>query len=126
LPKKLIVSPDAPQPIGPYSQAVASGGLLFASGQIPIDPATGELVEGDIACQTERVLQNLLAVLREAKLSPEDIVRTTVYLVDLRDFAAMNDVYARHLGAHVPARTTVEVAALPKGARIEVDLIAAY
>jgi 2-iminobutanoate/2-iminopropanoate deaminase len=126
LPKKHITSTDAPKPIGPYSQAVISGGLLFASGQIPIDPATGELIEGDVGAQTERVLKNLIAVLKEAKMGPENIVKTTVFLASMADFAKMNEVYERYLGKEPPARSTVQAAALPKGARIEIDLIAAF
>ncbi|HZM50564.1 MAG TPA: Rid family detoxifying hydrolase, partial [Vicinamibacteria bacterium] len=98
MPKKHINSPDAPKPIGPYSQAVISGGLLFASGQIPIDPATGNLIEGDIAAQTERVIRNLLAVLKEAKMGPENVVKTTVFLASMADFPKMNEVYERFLG----------------------------
>jgi 2-iminobutanoate/2-iminopropanoate deaminase len=126
VPSKYVSSPHAPKPIGPYSQGVISGGLLFCSGQIALDPETGELVEGDIAAQTERVLQNLVGVLREAKMGPENVVKTTVYLADLADFQKMNEVYARFLGTRSPARTTVQVAALPRGARVEIDVIAAY
>lgn len=121
-----VLSPDAPAPIGPYSQAVVAGNLLFASGQIPLDPRTGALVEGPIGVQTERVMQNLAAVLTEAKLGWTNVVKTTVYLVDMADFAAMNEVYARYLGNEAPARATVQVAALPKGARVEIDLVAAF
>jgi 2-iminobutanoate/2-iminopropanoate deaminase len=126
MPKKHITSPDAPKPIGPYSQGVISGGLLFVSGQIPIDPATGEMVEGDIAAQTERVLKNLLAVLKEAKMGPHNVVKTTVFLLDLADFPRMNEVYGRYFGKQPPARSTVQVAALPRGARVEIDLVASY
>ena len=126
MPKKHVTSPDAPKPIGPYSQGVISGGLLFVSGQIPLDPATGQMVEGDIAVQTERVLKNLLAVLKEAKMGPENIVKTTVFLASMGDFPKMNEVYERFLGKEPPARSTIEAAALPKGARVEIDLIAAF
>jgi len=126
LPKKHVTTSQAPNPIGPYSQGVISGGFLFVSGQVGADPGTGELVGGDVAAQTERALQNLLAILKEAKMGPENVVRTTVYLADIGDFATMNEVYGRYLGKHPPARTTIQVAALPKGARIEIDLIAAY
>jgi 2-iminobutanoate/2-iminopropanoate deaminase len=126
MPKKHITSPDAPKPIGPYSQGVISGGLLFVSGQIALDPATGEFVEGDIAAQTERVLKNLLAVLKEAKMGPENIVKTTVFLASMADYPKMNEVYARFLGKEPPARSTVQAGALPKGAKVEIDLIAAF
>jgi len=126
VPTKYVSSSDAPRPIGPYSQGVISGGLLFCSGQIAIDPVTGELVEGDVAAQTERVLQNLQAVLREAKMGLENVVKTTVYLADMADFQKMNDVYARYLGQKPPARTTIQAAGLPRSARVEIDVIAAY
>jgi len=105
---------------------VISGGFLFCSGQIALDPETGELVDGDVAVQTERVLQNLLAVLREAKMGPENVVKTTVYLADMADFPAMNEVYGRYLGTRPPARSTVAVAGLPRGVRVEIDVVAAY
>ena len=126
MPIKYVSTPHAPRPIGPYSQGVIAGGLLFCSGQIALDPETGALVEGDVAVQTERVLQNLLAVLREAKMGPENVVRTTVYLTDMADFPKMNEVYGRHLGQKPPARTTLQAAALPRGVRVEIDVIAAY
>ena len=126
LPKKHVTSTDAPKPIGPYSQGVISGGFLFLSGQIAIDAATGQLVPGDVSAQTERVLTNLLAVLKEAKMGPDNVVKTTVYLADMEDFAKMNEVYARFLGKHPPARSTIQAAGLPRGARVEIDVIAAY
>ncbi len=126
MPNKYVATPQAPRPIGPYSQGVISGGLLFCSGQIPLDPATGELIDGDVAVQTERVLENLLAVLREAKMDAENVVRTTVYLSDLADFARMNEVYGRYLGKKPPARTTIQAAGLPRGVKVEIDVIAAY
>ena len=126
MPTKYVNSSQAPRPIGPYSQAVISGGFLFCSGQIPLDPATGELVEGDIAVQTERALQNAVAVLREAGMGPENVVKTVVYLADMADFPAMNEVYGRYLGLKPPARTTVQVAGLPRGARVEIDITAAF
>jgi len=126
MPKKHITSPDAPKPIGPYSQGVISGGLLFVSGQIAIDPATGELIEGDVVAQTERVLKNLLAVIKEAKMGPENIVKTTVFLASMADYPKMNEVYAKYLGKEPPARSTVEAGGLPKGAKVEIDLIAAF
>jgi 2-iminobutanoate/2-iminopropanoate deaminase len=126
LPKKHVTTENAPKPIGPYSQGVISGGLLFLSGQVAIDPKTNELVEGDIEAQTERVLKNIMAVLKEAKMGAENVVKTTVFLADLADFAKMNAVYARYLGKEPPARSTVQVAGLPKSARVEIDVIAAF
>lgn len=126
MPKKHITSPDAPKPIGPYSQGVISGGLLFASGQIALDPATGQLIEGDVAAQTERVIKNLLAILKEAKMGPENVVKTTVFLASMADFAKMNEVYERFLGKEPPARSTIQAGALPKGAKVEIDMIAAF
>jgi 2-iminobutanoate/2-iminopropanoate deaminase len=126
MPKKHVTSTQAPKPIGPYSQGVIAGGLLFVSGQIPLDPATDQFVPGDIAAQTEQVLKNILAILKEAKMGPENVVKSTVYLADLADFPHMNEVYARYFGKEPPARSTIQAAALPKGARIEVDVIAAF
>jgi 2-iminobutanoate/2-iminopropanoate deaminase len=100
--------------------------MLYCSGQIALDPASGELVEGDVSLQTERVLQNLIAVLREAKMGPENVVKTTVYLTDMADFPKMNEVYERYLGARPPARTTIQAAGLPRNVRVEIDLIATY
>ena len=121
--------PGAPGAVGPYSQAQVvrlHGGnrMVFSSGQIPLDPATGELVEGDIGVQTERVLQNLAAVLEGAGLGLADVVKATVYLADLADFQAMNQVYARHFPSDPPARTTIAAGGLPKGARLEIDVVA--
>ena len=124
--KHAISGPDAPKAIGPYSQAVRAGQLLFASGQIPTDPATGALVEGDVAVQTHRVFDNLGAVLKAANLSFADVVRTTVFLADMNDFATMNAVYGTYFSEPYPARATVQVARLPKDARVEIDLIATY
>lgn len=121
---KFFSTNGAPKAIGPYSQAVADGGFLFASGQVPLDPAIGRLVEGGVEVSAERVFDNLEAVLREAGLSFRDVVKTTVYLIRAEDFAAMNAVYARRFGEHRPARATVIVAALPAGATLEIDLIA--
>jgi 2-iminobutanoate/2-iminopropanoate deaminase len=126
LPTKYVSTAQAPKPIGPYSQGVISGGLLFCSGQIAIDPDTGEIVDGDVAAQTERALQNLIAVLRAAKMGPGNVVKTTVYLADMADFPRMNEVYARYLGEKPPARTTVQAAGLPRGVKVEIDAIAAY
>ena len=119
-----IATEDAPKAIGPYSQAVTAGGFLFASGQIPLDPSTGELVSGGVEASTERILDNLEAVLRKAGLTFADVVKTTVYLTRANDFAAMNGAYARRFGDHRPARSTVMVASLPKGALLEIDLTA--
>jgi 2-iminobutanoate/2-iminopropanoate deaminase len=126
LPKKHVSTAQAPHPIGPYSQGVISGGFLFLSGQIPIDPATNEMVDGDVEAQTERVLQNLMAVLKEAKMGPENVVKATVFLADMAEFPRMNEVYARYFAKDPPARSTVQAAALPRGARVEIDLIAAF
>ncbi len=122
--KKTVATEHAPRAIGPYSQAVISNGFVFLSGQIPLDPATNQLVEGGIAGQTERVLENLKAVLEASGSSLERVVKTTVYLKDLGEFAAMNEVYARYFGEHPPARATVEVARLPRDVRVEIDAIA--
>lgn len=119
-----IATDGAPKAIGPYSQAVRAGAMLFASGQIPLDPATGQLVAGGIEASTERVLDNLQAVLKQAGLTFADVVKTTVYLIHGEDFAAMNAVYAKRFGDHRPARSTVIVAALPRGAAVEIDLMA--
>jgi 2-iminobutanoate/2-iminopropanoate deaminase len=119
-----ISTDGAPKAIGPYSQAVAEGGFLFTSGQIPLDPRTGELVSGGIEVATERVFDNLEAVLRQSGLSLSDVVKATVYLARMEDFGAMNAVYARRFGEHRPARSTVAAAALPKGAPVEIDFVA--
>ena len=122
---KEVNTEDAPGPVGPYSQAVAHGNLLFASGQIPLDPKTGKIVEGDIEAQTERVIANLSAVLEAANTSLEHVIRTTVYVTDLTLFGRINEVYARFFrGDPAPARATVQVAALPLGALVEIDAIA--
>ncbi len=124
--RKHITTDDAPKPIGPYSQGVVAGGFMFVSGQIPLDPRTSQLVEGDIAVQTEQVLKNLMAILKEAKMGPEHVVKTTVFLSDIGDFPRMNEVYAKYLGKQPPARSTIQAAALPRGAKVEIDLVAAY
>jgi 2-iminobutanoate/2-iminopropanoate deaminase len=121
---KPIATDEAPKAIGPYSQAVVDGDLLFASGQIPLDPASGELVGGSIEAAAERIFDNLEAVLRQAGLALSDVLKTTVYLTRTEDFPAMNSVYAKRFGEHRPARSTVTVAGLPKGAPLEIDLIA--
>ena len=114
----------APAAIGPYSQAIAHGGLVYTAGQIPLDPASMQLVEGDVAAQTERVMQNLTAVLEAAGASLQGVIKTTVFLSDMNDFAAMNEVYGRWFGEHAPARSTVQVARLPRDARVEIECIA--
>ncbi len=119
-----IATPDAPAAIGPYSQAVEAGGVVYCSGQIGLDPATGQLVAGGTAAEAERVLENLRAVLAAAGLGFEHVVRVTIYLTDLADFATVNDLYGRYVREPHPARATVGVAALPKGARVEIDAIA--
>jgi 2-iminobutanoate/2-iminopropanoate deaminase len=121
---QFIATDGAPKAIGPYSQAVAAGGFLFASGQIPLDPATGELVSGGLEESSERIFDNLEAVLLKAGLTFADVVKTTVYLTRAEDFSVMNAVYTRRFGDHRPARSTVIVAALPKGAPLEIDVIA--
>ncbi len=121
---KTIAVDDAPKAIGPYSRGILAGGFLFSAGQIPLDPKTGKLVEGDIADMTNRVLDNLEAVLRGAGCRLLDVVKTTVFLAELGDFAAMNEVYAKRFGDHRPARSTVQVAKLPAGARVEIEVVA--
>lgn len=126
MPKKHVVTSNAPKPIGPYSQGVIAGGLLFLSGQIALDPKTNEMVQGDIEAQTDQVLKNLTAVLKEAKMGLENVVKATVYLADFTDFPRMNEVYGRYFAKGPPARSTLQAAALPKNARIEIDVIAAF
>jgi 2-iminobutanoate/2-iminopropanoate deaminase len=123
--KKVISTPDAPAAVGPYSQAIAIGDLLFCAGQIPLDPRTNDLVEGGITSQTTRVLENLKAVLAASEMTFVDVVKATVFLTDLSDFAAMNAVYARYFTEPFPARSTIQVAALPRGACVEIEAIAA-
>lgn len=122
--KRVISTPDAPAAVGPYSQAVAAGDLLFCAGQIPLDPVTNALVEGDITAQTTRVLENLKAVLAANEMTFADVVKATVFLTDLGDFAAMNAIYARYFTEPFPARSTIQVAALPRGASVEIEVIA--
>jgi 2-iminobutanoate/2-iminopropanoate deaminase len=119
-----VATRHAPEPIGPYSQAIQSGSELYCSGQIALDPETGEIVAGDAAVQAERVIANLGAILCAAGYHFEDVVKTTVFLVDMNDFPAVNAVYEKYFGASKPARSTVAVAALPRGARVEIDCIA--
>ncbi|HYH86048.1 MAG TPA: RidA family protein [Pyrinomonadaceae bacterium] len=122
--RQIIKTEDAPGAIGPYSQAVVAGGFVFLSGQIPLDPATGEFVEGGIAEQTEQVLRNLSKVLEAAGTSLARVVKTTVFLADMSDFTAMNEVYGRYFNENPPARSTVQAARLPRDARVEIDVVA--
>jgi 2-iminobutanoate/2-iminopropanoate deaminase len=127
MPKKTVIKPaGSPAAVGPYNQAVRAGNLLFCAGQIPIDPATGNLVSGDIKIQTQRVLENVKAILEDQKLTFGNVVKSTVYLANLADFAGMNEVYAKYFTADFPARSTIQVAALPKGAGVEIEVIAQY
>lgn len=121
---KVISTENAPGAIGPYSQAIVANGIVFCSGQIPIDPATGEFVSGDVSEQTEQVFKNLIAVLEAAGASLESVVKTTVFLADMNDFAAMNEVYGRYFVTNKPARATVQAARLPRDARVEIECIA--
>jgi len=123
--KKIINTLGAPKAVGPYSQAITAGDLLFCAGQIPLNPETGELVEGDVTIQSERVLENLGAVLRANDMTFANVVKTTVFLTDLADFGKMNEVYARFFTEPFPARSTIQVAALPKGASVEIEAVAA-
>jgi len=122
--KTVIASAEAPAAVGPYSQAIATGNLIFCAGQIPLEPATGNLVEGDVTAQTRRVIENIKAVLAAAGASLNDVVKSTVFLLDMNDFAAMNAVYAEYFAAPFPARSTIQVARLPKDARVEIEVIA--
>jgi len=121
---QVIATDEAPKAIGPYSQAIASGDLVFTSGQIPLDPKTQEMVKGDIRAQAERVMENLRGVLDAAGVSFAQVVKTTIFLVDLADFATVNEVYGKRFAGSPPARSTVQVAALPKGARVEIEMTA--
>ena len=123
--KKIVATKEAPQAIGPYSQAIKAGGFVFVSGQIPLVPATGEMVQGGIEMQTEQVLKNLAAILKAAGSSLDAVVKTTVYITNIADFAKVNEVYAKFFVKDCPARVCVEVSNLPKGALIEIDVIAA-
>ena len=122
--REVIATPNAPQAIGPYSQAIRANGFIFTSGQIPLDPATQQIVEGGVGQQTAQALDNLEAILKAAGSALDKVVRTTVYLKDMGEFAAMNDAYALFFPANAPARSTVEVARLPKDVRVEIDAIA--
>jgi 2-iminobutanoate/2-iminopropanoate deaminase len=123
--KKIISTSEAPGAIGPYSQAARSGRLLFCSGQIPLDPKSGELVQGDIAAQTRRVLDNIAAILRAEGLTFDHVVKTTIFLTNLGDFQTVNEIYGSYFKQDPPARSTVQVSALPKGANVEIEVIAA-
>ena len=124
--KQIIKPKNSPAAVGPYNHAVRVGDLLFTAGQIPLDPANGNLVAGDIKAQTERVLQNLKAILDDQHLTFANVVKSTVFLTNLGDFAAMNEVYAKYFTENYPARSTIQVSALPKGAMVEIEVIAHY
>jgi 2-iminobutanoate/2-iminopropanoate deaminase len=124
MPNGIVSTEKAPRAIGPYSQAVIAGDLIFTSGQIPLDPVTQQMVAGDIRAQTERVMDNLAAVLDAAGTGFESVIKATIYVVDLGDFATVNEVYGKRFPRSPPSRSTVQVAALPKGARVEIELIA--
>ncbi len=124
--KQIIKPAKSPAAVGPYNHAVRVGDLLFCAGQIPLDPATGNLVPGDVRAQTERVLENVKAILDDQKLTFANVVKTTVFMTNLGDFAAMNEVYARYFTADFPARSTVQVAALPRGAAVEIEVLAHF
>lgn len=122
--KEIVSTKDAPQAIGPYSQGIKANGFVFTAGQVAIDPATGNVIEGDVRQQTERVMRNLSAILQAAGSSLDNVVKTTVFLKNMSDFAAMNEVYAKFFTVRQPARSTVEVAQLPKNVLVEIDVIA--
>jgi len=122
--KQPVRTERAPKAIGPYSQGIKAGGFLFISGQIPIDPATGEIVQGDTAAQADRVLHNIRNILDDSGATLHDVVKTTIYLADMDDFAAVNEVYARYFDSEPPARATVQVSRLPKDVRVEIEAIA--
>lgn len=122
--RQAVSTPAAPQAVGPYSQAIRAGSLLFVSGQIPIDPATGQVIAGDAAAQTRRVMENIGEILKAAGSSFYQVVRTTVYLADIAEFSAMNEVYGQYFSAPAPARSTIQAARLPRDAKLEIDVIA--
>jgi 2-iminobutanoate/2-iminopropanoate deaminase len=125
--KKIIIKPAKSAPaVGPYNHAVRVGDLLFCAGQIPIDPGTGNLVVGDITVQTQRVLENVKTILEDQKLTFENVVKSTVFLTNLADFAGMNEVYSKYFTSDFPARSTIQVAALPKGANVEIEVVAHF
>ena len=119
-----VLTDKAPAPIGPYNQAIQAGGFLFCSGQIPLDPQTGEIVTGDTAAQTRQVMRNIGAVLEAAGLTFADVVKTTIFLLDMSEFSAVNEVYGQSFGTTPPARSTVAVSALPRGSRVEIEVVA--
>jgi 2-iminobutanoate/2-iminopropanoate deaminase len=122
--KKIVSTKDAPAAVGPYSQAIRSGSLLFCAGQIPLDPESGQIVSGDISAQTKRVLDNVSAILRAENLNFGHVVKTTIFLTDMGDFQTVNEIYATYFRDNPPARSTVQVSALPKGAQVEIEVIA--
>jgi len=122
--KQIIQTEQAPVAVGPYSQGVRTGNLLFTAGQVPLDPDTGQMVEGDIRVQTDRVMQNLKAVLAAAAASFDDVVKTTVFLADIEDYAGMNEVYGHYLSSPYPARSAFQVGSLPLGAKVEIEMVA--
>jgi 2-iminobutanoate/2-iminopropanoate deaminase len=124
MPNRTVSTDKAPKAIGPYSQAIAAGDLIFVSGQIPLDPQTQQMVQGDVRTQTERVMENLSAILSAAGVGFGDVVKASIFLTDLNDFAAVNEIYGKRFPSAPPARSTVQVAALPTGARVEIDVIA--
>ena len=124
--KKIISTTDAPAAIGPYSQAVRAGSLVFCAGQVPLDPKTGQIVSEDITAQTKRVLDSVTAILKAENLTPANVVKTTVFLTNLGDFAGMNEVYSKYFTANHPARSTIQVAALPRNASVEIEVVAHY
>lgn len=127
MPTKIIIKPaKSPAAVGPYNHAVRVGDLLFCAGQIPIEPATGNLISGDIKAQTERVLENVKAILDDQKLTFTNVVKSTVFLTDLANFAGMNEIYAKYFTSDFPARSTIQVAGLPKGASVEIEVIAHF
>ena len=127
MPEKTIIKPaKSPAAVGPYNHAVRIGDLLFCAGQIPIDPATGNLISGNVKAQTERVLQNVKAILDDQKLTFTNVVKSTVFLTNLADFTSMNEIYSKHFTSDFPARSTIQVAALPKGANVEIEVIAHF
>jgi 2-iminobutanoate/2-iminopropanoate deaminase len=127
MPTKTIIKPaKSPAAVGPYNHAVRVGDLLFCAGQIPIEPATGNLISGDIKVQTERVLENVKAILDDQKLTFSNVVKSTVFLTNLADFAGMNEIYAKYFTENFPARSTIQVAALPKGANVEIEVVAHF
>src|SRR5215470_17295925 len=124
MPSQVVSTDSAPKAIGPYSQGIVAGGLVFTSGQVPLDPQTQQMVQGDVRAQTERVMENLAAVLTAAGVGFGQVVKATIFLADLNDFSVVNEVYGKRFTSAPPARSTVQVAALPKGARVEIDLVA--